>query len=151
VQLPESWRPVAHLPLRLSGPNTAILLLSSVAVWWGERAVRRNARGQALVGVGIGTLLGLAFLAIQIQEWHGLPFALTDGAYGSIFYTVTGFHMAHVAIGVVALALVWLWTALGYFDPQRDSPVTIVSFYWHFVDAVWLCVWFTFYLSPYLS
>lgn len=150
LQSPPTWMAQAHLSLKLSAPNTVILLLSSVAVWWSERGARKDRRGQLLLGLGIGVVLGVLFLVIQFVEWRQQSFGLQDGPYGALFYTTTGFHMAHVAVGVVALALVWLWAALGLFDRTRDTPVLIASIYWHFVDAVWLTVWFTYYLSPWL-
>ena len=71
-------------------------------------------------------------------------------AYGSLYFTITGFHMVHVVVGVLMLSMVLLWSALGYFSPRHHARVTIAAIYWHFVDAVWICVFFTFYLSPYL-
>jgi heme/copper-type cytochrome/quinol oxidase subunit 3 len=146
----EAWPP--EMPgLKLSGPNTVILLLSSAAVWWGERGTRQGRRSSQLVGLGIGLLLGIIFIIVQAFEWKSKSFSLTSGPYGSLFFTVTGFHMAHVILGVLILAAVQLWSALGYFGPVRSAPVTIGAMYWHFVDAVWLAVFFTFYITPYLG
>lgn len=149
VQLPHTWIP-APPSFRLSAPNTAILILSSVAAWWGQRGVKRNARGQLVAGLGLAALLGIIFLVIQVFEWRAKPFSLRSGPYGSLFYTVTGFHMAHVLAGVLMLLLTTLWAALGYFDVRRNAPVHIVTAYWHFVDIVWLTVFTTFYITPYL-
>lgn len=145
-----AWPP--EMPgLKLSGPNTVILLLSSAAVWWGERGTRQGRRSSQLGGLGIGLLLGIIFIIVQAFEWQSKSFSLTSGPYGSLFFTVTGFHMAHVMLGVLILAAVLLWSALGYFGPVRSAPVTIGAMYWHFVDAVWLAVFFTFYITPYLG
>ena len=59
--------------------------------------------------------------------------------------------MAHVVVGLLVLLVLLLWSALGYFDRERHAPVAIGAIYWHFVDAVWLTVFFTFYITPYLS
>ena len=151
VQLDPGWMPAGRPSLLLAAPNTLVLILSSVAVWWGERALRRGQTRQALIGVGLGGLLGILFIAIQLLEWHGRPFSLRSSLYGSLFFTITGFHMAHVVAGVVSLAVVFAWVALGYFDTRRNAPVLIVSIYWHFVDAVWIVVFTTLYLAPYLG
>jgi cytochrome c oxidase subunit 3 len=151
VQLDPAWIPIRHPSLRLAVPNTIVLLLSSVCVWWGERGTREGRRGRQLLGIGVGFLLGLAFIGIQLQEWHDKPFSLRSSLYGSLFYTITGFHMAHVVAGVIALAMVFLWSVLGYFDRMRNAPVLIAATYWHFVDAVWLAVFTTLYLTPYLG
>lgn len=151
VRFGADWLPEPHPPLRLSLPNTVILLLSSVAVWWAERGVKRGRRGDHLVGLAVGIALGLVFLTVQAFEWKAKTFSLTSGSYGSIYFTITGLHMAHVVVGLVILAVVFAWSAAGYFTPRRHTPVLISSAYWHFVDAVWLAVFTTFYVTPYLS
>jgi len=150
VQRGAAWAPDPHPTLKLAGPNTLILLLSSVAVWWGEEAAKKGRRGRQLAGLAIGIALGTAFLVVQAFEWKAKSFSLSSGSYGSLYFTITGFHMAHVVVGLLILAAVWIWSALGYFNPRRHAPVSISSIYWHFVDVVWLAVFFSFYLSPYL-
>jgi cytochrome c oxidase subunit 3 len=150
VQLDPSWMPAGRPSLLLALPNTLILLLSSVAVWWAERGGSRGIRPQLLIGLTIGLLLGVVFVAVQLLEWHGRPFSLRSSLYGSLFFTITGFHMAHVLAGILGLTAVLGWSTLGYFGPLRNSPILIVSIYWHFVDAVWLAVFATLYLAPHL-
>lgn len=150
VQRGKAFAPNPHPSMKLSGPNTIILLASSVAVWWGEEGVKKGRKGQHLTGLGAGIAMGVIFLIVQMFEWKSKGFGPTSGSYGSLFFTVTGFHMAHVIAGVAILSAVWIWSALGYFNQRRHAPVSIASIYWHFVDAVWLAVFFTFYVSPYL-
>lgn len=135
----------------LSGPNTAILVLSSVTLWWGERGLKRNgSKGQLLAGLLATFALGAIFLVIQIKEWAAKPFVFNDHTYASHFFTITGFHMAHVALGMLLVGCAALWTWLGYFDRRRHETLTMVSMYWHFVDAVWISVFCSLYVSPYL-
>lgn len=150
IQLPKGWSPEPHPKLVLSGPDTVVLLLSSVFVWQGEKGVKTGARGRALIGLGGGVVLGVVFLIVQYFEWKSKFFSIRSGPYGSLFYTITGFHMMHVGVGVIALALAWFWTSRGYFDRVRHSTVSIIAIYWHFVDAVWIFIFSTFYLSPYV-
>jgi cytochrome c oxidase subunit 3 len=149
LQNDPSWMP-EQPSLKLSLPNTGLLLLSSVAVWWGERANRNGQRAQVSLGVGIAILLGVAFAAIQVLEWHNKPFTLRSGVYGSLYFTITGFHMAHVVVGIAALIALLCFSLLGYLGPARNAPLVAVAAYWHFVDAVWLVVFSTLYLSPLL-
>jgi heme/copper-type cytochrome/quinol oxidase subunit 3 len=135
---------------RLSGPNTVILLVSSVAVWWGEQGTKKGRRAQSAIGIGIAFLLGAAFIGVQVFEWLDKPYRWDTDAYGSLYYTITGFHMLHVAAGLIVLLALFVWNLLGYFDVHRHAPVTIGGIYWHFVDVVWLTVFFTFYVTPYL-
>jgi len=151
VRFGPGWLPTPHPSLLLAGPNTVILLTSSVAVWWGERGARQGRRGRLLAGLGATIGLGLLFLTVQMFEWKAKAFTLTSSAYGSFYFTITGFHMAHVIVGVTILAVVFTWSAVGDFTPRRHEPVVISSTYWHFVDAVWLVVFTAFYVTPYLS
>ena len=150
VQYGPSWSPEPHPKLALALPNTVILLSSSVAVWWGERGLKRGRRGQHLVGYGLAIALGIIFVVVQLYEWKAKSFSIRSGAYGSLYFTVTGFHMLHVVVGLVVLAVVLGWSAMGYFTPRRCTPVLVSSAYWHFVDAVWIAVFSSFYLAPYL-
>jgi cytochrome c oxidase subunit III len=146
----KAWLPVAHPQWRLSGPDTLVLLASSVAIWWAERAIKRGARRRHLAGTAIAIALGVVFLVVQYFEWRGKSFTLTSGSYGSLYFTITGFHMAHVVAGLIMLSVVFAWSLAGDFNERRHTPVMMSSVYWHFVDAVWLVVFFTFYVSPYL-
>jgi heme/copper-type cytochrome/quinol oxidase subunit 3 len=135
----------------LSLPNTIILLLSSVAMWFGEYGTKRGIRWLQLLGIAGAIVLGTAFVIIQFFEWSSRPFTMSSGTYGSLYFTVTGFHVAHVVAGLLILLTLLFWSWRGYFGPIRHSPVSIGAIYWHFVDAVWLAVFFTFYITPYLS
>lgn len=149
-QLGPEW--VMEMPgFKLSVPNTIILISSSGAVWFAERAAKRGQRMRVLAGLGIAILLGLIFVGIQWKEWADKGFTPATDSYGSIFFVTTGFHMAHVVIGVLVLAALFLWTAVGLFSRDRHAPIGIGALYWHFVDAVWLAVFFTFYITPRLG
>lgn len=150
VRFGAGWLPSPHPSLLLAGSDTVILLCSSVAVWWGEKGASQGRRGQLLIGLGVAIALGVVFLIVQAFEWKAKTFSLTSSSYGSFYFIITGFHMAHVVVGVVILAVVFAWSAAGDFTPRHHEPVVISSAYWHFVDAVWLVVFAAFYLAPYL-
>ena len=143
------WPPNGVPVFTLAGPNTIILLLSSVALIWAERSgARRAARGRLLGGIVLAFIFGSAFVGVQIMEWHNQSVSLISGTYGSIYFTLTGFHLAHVIVGLVMLLLMFVWAARGYFSRERHAPLTIGAIYWHFVDGIWLLVFATLYLSP---
>ncbi len=96
-------------------------------------------------------LLGLIFVTIQYFEWKTRPFGLSTSTYGSLFFTITGFHMAHVVVGLLILLALLVWSAVGYLGRLNIVPLSVGIIYWHFVDAVWLAVFFTLYLTPYLG
>lgn len=142
------WPPSGPPELRLALPNTFVLLLSSATMWWAESGIRRGRQGRLRLGLLLTLVIGLGFLAVQMMEYHSLRFTPRTGAYGSLFYTITGFHGAHVAVGLLMIAVVSLRAWLGHFSASRHLAVTNVSWYWHFVDVVWLAVFTSLYLSP---
>ncbi len=142
------WPPSGPPALRIAVPGTAILMAASFTMWLGERGVRKGRRGQLLLGLAATITLGAVFLGLQLVEWRGKPFSISSSAYGSLFFTVTGFHMAHVLLGLLMLAVLFVWTLLGYFDERRYAAVSTGALYWHFVTAVWIAVFLALYVAP---
>ncbi|HEX2693390.1 MAG TPA: cytochrome c oxidase subunit I [Gemmatimonadaceae bacterium] len=130
--------------------NTLILIASSVAVWFAGRGIRRNRNNHLVAWLGTAIVLGVVFISLQLVEYGREKFSMTHDAYGSLFYTITGFHGAHVLVGLVMLVVVFVRATLGHFRPGRDEAVRNVSLYWHFVDAVWLVVFTSLYITPHL-
>ena len=144
--------PDGGLPyLTLAIPNTAILLLSSVAVGWAQFSIERDNNRRLCAGLLIAAILGMIFLVVQYFEWVQKPFALASSTYSSLYFVITGFHMAHVVVGVIVLWCLFAWSAMGYFNRVRYAHIHIGALYWHFVDAVWIAVFFTFYVTPFLG
>ncbi|MBA2683643.1 MAG: heme-copper oxidase subunit III [Gemmatimonadaceae bacterium] len=146
--LSPQWPPVARPELTLSGPNTMILLASSGTMWWGEAGIRRGSRGRLISGLVLTFILGAVFLSIQMIEYHKTKFLPQSHAYGSVFYTITGFHGAHVAIGLLMVLFVLARALCGHFTPARHLAIKNAAMYWHFVDIVWLFVFITIYITP---
>jgi cytochrome c oxidase subunit III len=148
---PSGWLLEPAPSLKLALPNTVLLLASSVVVWIGERGILSMRRSQALLGFGIAFLMGAGFAAVQVLEWRTKTYGLDTSSYASLYFVITGFHMAHVLIGLVVLAALFVWTALDYFSSRRRLVVSAGVLYWHFVDIVWIFVFITFYVTPYLG
>jgi heme/copper-type cytochrome/quinol oxidase subunit 3 len=144
---PEGGTPSMTLAL----PDTIILILSSVAVAWAQLNIQRDDSRRLLIGLGAAAVLGMIFVIIQGFEWVQKPFPLSSTPYSSLYFTITGFHMAHVVVGVGILWALFLWSAMGYFNRIRYAHIHIGALYWHFVDAVWIAVFFTFYITPLLG
>ncbi|MFA5016895.1 MAG: cytochrome c oxidase subunit 3 [Methylobacter sp.] len=150
AQSEQHWPPDGLPVLLMPGLNTLILLASSGFVWACERCIQRRLMRWSLASMALALMLGIGFVVIQLNEWNKLTYDMTSNLYGSLYFTITGFHMLHVIVGLVILMVLLLWLALGYFDDRRYAAVTIGGLYWHFVDAVWLFVFTTLYLTPYL-
>jgi heme/copper-type cytochrome/quinol oxidase subunit 3 len=148
---PSGWVLEPRPSLALALPNTILLLLSSAAAWWGESGVLKGRRAQALVGFAAAFVMGAVFALVQWMEWHAKTFSLGTSSYASLYFVTTGFHMAHVLVGVIVLGALFCWTALDYFSPRRRLTVSAGVLYWHFVDIIWLFVFTTYYLTPYLG
>jgi heme/copper-type cytochrome/quinol oxidase subunit 3 len=145
------WPPDGPPSLRLVLPNTLLLLASSGTMYWAESGVKRGAVGRLRIGVVVTALLGLVFLTVQGVEYSNKAFTPATSAYASLFYVITGFHGAHVAVGVLMMAMIAIRAFLGHFGRYRHEAVTNVAWYWHFVDVVWLCVFSSLYVAPYLG
>lgn len=143
--------PTAFLSLKLALPNTFILLFSSVTFWWAERQFSAGKFFNALLGLVVTFILGAIFVTVQVVEWQSVSFSPSSGPYGSLYFTTTGFHVAHVVVGLLIMLALIGWVASGILEDRRQNAVSIGAAYWHFVDAVWLSVFFTYYLTPYLS
>ncbi|MFM0339821.1 cytochrome c oxidase subunit 3 [Paraburkholderia fungorum] len=146
----QHWPPDGPPKLGAPGFNTVVLLTSSVFVWLGERFVKRDRRGFAVASLGIAIVLGIVFVGVQMKEYRDRPYGPATHLYGSLYFFITGLHMLHVIIGLAVLILLLGWTASGYFDRDRHEALTIGGLYWHFVDAVWLFIFATLFISPYV-
>ena len=122
--------------------NTMILLTSGVTVTIAHHALKEGKRGILLLFLGLTVLLGGLFLFYQAEEYmHAykeLNLTLGSGIYGSTFFMLTGFHGAHVTLGTIMLAVIWLRCLKGHFNKDNHFAFEAVAWYWHFVDVVWL-------------
>ena len=133
----------------LTSISTFVLLMSSLAMVLGLAAVQTGNRRGALTWLGATILLGTTFLGFQAFEFtefyhHGLT--LQTNLLGSTFFIMTGFHGAHVTIGVIWLFILWLQAFQGRLGPEKALNVEIAGLYWHFVDIVWIALFTLIYL-----
>jgi heme/copper-type cytochrome/quinol oxidase subunit 3 len=130
---------------------TAVLLGSSIPLFWGERAIKLGRVRQLQVALAISWLMGFAFMINQGFEFAELKFRLDDNAYASLFIVISGLHGLHVVIGLLISIIVQIKAAKGWFSSDRHVTVTVFSLYWHFVDVVWIFVFTTLHLSPHFG
>lgn len=141
----EVWPPAGtHLELLLPLIGTALLVTSSVTM---HLATARLEEGKSHGGWLPSTIvLGTLFLALQGFEYSQLGFTASDHAFGTLFYSMTGFHGLHVFAGLVVLTLMWIRSARGELDADRPGGLIAAGYYWHFVDVVWVLLFSTLYL-----
>jgi len=137
-------------PFPLATPATIILVLSSVTMQWAVWRIRAGDRTGLKRGLAVTLLLGAVFLGIQLYDYYELVtverFGIDSGVYGTLFYTLTGFHGAHVFGGLVGISVILLRASQGQFSGRHHIAVEAVSAYWHFVDVVWIALFVTIYL-----
>jgi heme/copper-type cytochrome/quinol oxidase subunit 3 len=144
-----SWPPpgIQAPTLRLPVLMTVVLVASSVPVQLAADAARAGCRVRCRMLLGGTIALGLTFLALQAVEYHEKlqHFSPRTNTYGSLFFTITGFHGLHVIVGILLLS--WAVVAAGQLERRGGDAIENIVLYWHFVDAVWLVVFATLYLS----
>ena len=146
---PETWPPPGvELPVLIAGINTVILVSSSFTVHYALEAIRKDNHEGLKLGLVLTWLLGATFLFIQINEYIHIGFTPRDGAFGSIFFSLTGLHGAHVFVGLLLLTFATVRAFRGHFGPaQKDHlGVEVPGIYWHFVDIMWIIVFASIYI-----
>lgn len=129
--------------------NTLLLLSSGVTVTWAHWGLKKNKRSQLIIGLAMTVALGALFLSLQAYEYHHayteMGLTLGAGAYGATFFMLTGFHGFHVLIGTTMLIIMLLRSIAGHFTADHHFAFEAVSWYWHFVDVVWVLLFILVY------
>ncbi|WP_321397618.1 cytochrome c oxidase subunit 3 [Emcibacter sp.] len=132
-----------HLPL----VNTLILLTSGCTVTWAHHSLVEGDRSSFIRMLTFTILLGAMFTGVQAYEYAHASFGFEDGIYSSTFYMATGFHGAHVLIGTIFLFVNLMRALRGHFKPNHHFGFEAAAWYWHFVDVVWLILFFCIYIG----
>ena len=148
---PGAWPTTGAPSLHLALPNTFILIASSATIWWGEIGIRKGNQTQLKLGLLMTLVLGIVFLGLQAVEYSRQTFTPDSSAYGSLFFTITGFHGAHVFVGLLMNVVIQVRAWCGHFSEKHHLAMSNVALYWHFVDVVWIVVFASLYLSPRLG
>lgn len=135
-------------PKEIIGPwglpliNTILLVTSSITVTIAHHALKKDNRTKVKIWLAATIVLALGFLAFQVEEYvHAytdLDLTLHSGIYGSTFFMLTGFHGAHVMLGTLMLTIMLIRITKGHFSAEKHFGFEAASWYWHFVDVVWL-------------
>nr|UBQ33988.1 cytochrome c oxidase subunit III [Plerochila australis] len=125
--------------------NTMILLTSGMTVTWAHHSIIFNKKSQAMVSLCLTVMLGVIFTMLQGYEYLESSFAISDSIYGSCFFMATGFHGLHVIIGTMFLTVCLIRHNLNHFSKNHHFGFEAASWYWHFVDVVWLMLYIMIY------
>jgi cytochrome c oxidase subunit III len=144
------WPPegTPKLELLLPGINTIVLISSSFVIHQADAAIKKNDVAGLRRWFAITALMGIMFLGGQIYEYLHLEFGLRTNLFASTFYVLTGFHGLHVTVGVLLILSV-LWRSIRKADHYSSSShfgVEAAEIYWHFVDVIWIVLFFLLYI-----
>ncbi len=147
---PEEFHDTLQI-LPLVGPATILLIASSFTCQFAVWSIRRDDRTAFLRNMAVTVLLGVVFLVMQATDYAALGsegLGLSSGTFGTTYYTLTGFHGAHVLGGVIMLSVILYRGMAGQFSARHHDAVEGASLYWHFVDVVWILLFSLLYLLP---
>ncbi|PSB00379.1 cytochrome c oxidase subunit 3 [Merismopedia glauca] len=143
------WPPqgTPKLELLLPGINTAILIGSSFVIHQADTDIKKNNVAGLRKWFAATAIMGAIFLAGQLYEYFHLEFGLKTNIFASTFYVLTGFHGLHVTFGLI-LILAVLWRSLkpNHYSSEKHFGVEAAEIYWHFVDVVWIILFFLLYI-----
>jgi len=148
IQIGCMWPPLAITPFNPTGTplvNTAVLLLSGATITYTHHALRAGDSIRVFMGFAETIFYGIVFTELQYKEYIDAPFAISDGIYGSVFYMITGLHGFHVIIGTIFIIVCFFRFLRAHFTKTHHLGFEFASWYWHFVDVVWLFVYMFIY------
>lgn len=141
------WPPEGiELEPLLAGILTVVLVTSSFTMQTAVRRIQRDDRVGMRRWMTVTFVLGILFLLGQLYDYSTLGFTWQTGVYGAAFFTLTGFHGAHVAGGVIAIGAMLVRSMGQPFTARHHAAIEGVSAYWHFVDVIWILLFSTIYL-----
>lgn len=151
VQPSDPIRPMAraHFQMPLTILSTIFLLSSSVTAHYAVKRLEHGDQGRFRLLLGITILFGAIFLGGTALEWKELlhnNITIASGIFGTAYFTVVGFHAFHVTVGLCLLSVLFICALAGRLHKENVKAMDLVSWYWHFVDGVWVVVFSVVYL-----
>lgn len=141
---------ISRPKLLLPSIGALVLIVSSGPMFWADASIKKGNVRSLMIGQALSFVLGVTFLGLKFVEYRAYDYNWATNAYGSIVWTIVGFHSAHVMTVLLKIAVVFTAAARGYFSAERNLGVRINGLYWHFVVVVWIPLFFTLYLSHYV-
>lgn len=130
--------------------DTVCLLSSSLTIHWAIKALRRGKSKAFLLWWGVTLALGLKFIEGTAADWYQMiahdGFTISTNLFGTTFYSLVGLHASHVIVGLIGLSLVFVLALAGKVKQEHTYRCEVFSYYWHFVDAVWVVVFTVVYI-----
>jgi cytochrome c oxidase subunit III len=136
--------------LRIPILDTICLLSSSLTIHWAVSALRGGKAGMFLLWWGVTLALGVKFIEGTAVDWYQMiyheGFSISTNLFGTTYYSLVGLHASHVIVGLLGLSLIFLLALAGKVKQEHAERCEVFSYYWHFVDAVWVVVFTVVYI-----
>lgn len=154
IEIGNNWPPKNinfFNPINTPLLNTIILLSSGISITWRHWRILNNSIKNRKLSLILTSFLGIYFTYLQFTEYKESPFCINDSSFGRIFFIITGFHGLHVIIGTIFIIISLYRLTLYQFSNKHHFGFEARTWYWHFVDVIWLLVyiflyWWSFYL-----
>jgi cytochrome c oxidase subunit 3 len=141
------WPPAnVHIDETEGIVGTAMLAISSVTMLFATHYLAKSRHSIARLWLGASILLGTAFVFLTIRGWSQNAYTIGSNAYGSVYYVMTGFHVAHVTAGVLLMLILFGNMHKAAFQRDQRAGAEAIGFFWHFVFIIWLLVWATIFV-----
>ncbi len=145
--LADAWPPPGvTLDKSSAAVGTAMLAASSGTMLFATHYLARNRFALSRLWLGVSILLGTAFVLLSYHDWAANAFHIDTNAYGSLYYTMTGFHVCHVSAGVLLMIMLFANMRKAAFQRDRRAGAEAIGFFWHFVFLIWLLIWGSIYV-----
>nr|YP_010449168.1 cytochrome c oxidase subunit III [Brueelia antiqua]UTT72547.1 cytochrome c oxidase subunit 3 [Brueelia antiqua] len=148
IEVGSKWPPCGIEPLEyfmIPLLNTILLLSSGISITWSHHSIIASNHNQAIISLLVTILLGITFVFYQYEEYVESSFSFADSVYGSIFFISTGFHGIHVMVGIGMILISLKRVISHHFSNSHHLGFEVASWYWHFVDVVWLFLFISIY------
>lgn len=143
------WPPGGVVPPVLyPGINTGLLIICSLAMYYGGIAMERDRNWTFVWTVVVCCAAGSLVAWLRWLQLLELPFAWKDNAYAALVWTLTGFHLMHVTSAVLGTAVIGWFAAKGFYTDQRRLGVQVDTIYWYFVSGIWIPIYIVLYWIP---
>ena len=144
-----AWPPIGIRtinPWKVPALGTAILLRSGARIKYAHAAVKVSRKKEVVVGMLVTIMFAVTFMCLQAYEYYWASFRISDRVFGGCFYILTGFHGMHVTFGFGFLRVTLCRVVKNHFTPKKHVVFKMCRWYWHFVDWVWVGVYFILYV-----
>nr|ALO64635.1 cytochrome c oxidase subunit III [Andrena haemorrhoa] len=148
IEIGMNWPPLSieqFNPYNIPLLNSIILISSGLTITWSHYSMLNNNLLETKISLILTIILGMYFTMLQVYEYMEAPFCFNDSIYGSIFFMTTGFHGLHVNIGLIFIMICLMRLMKNHFSKMHHLNFETASWYWHFVDIIWLFVYITIY------